>query len=215
MDDDVRYDVPLRKLDESVFQVVIQHQYSAADELAKFLEANSEHRHREDNLPPELESVKSSTGGRRGSVVSVVQQNVEKLQQAPLVSKAELARSEVEKQKYLKALEKGRANEAELNARYMREKTGNLVVYGDVIQLKHVKSGKYLSVCEARTSMTECENLVVELVATGSSLSWLTVQPRFKIDKVRTRASTSQAPSQALFSSHVTRSPHSPPYPTP
>ena len=46
---------------------------------------------------------------------------------------------------YIAALEKGRENEKKLNDNYMRKKHGQLVEFGGIIQLYHVKSGKYLT----------------------------------------------------------------------
>ena len=83
----------------------------------------------------------------------------------------------------LKALEHGRQNEEDLNNTYMMKSIGNEVRYGDQIQLRHVKSSKYITVTTTQTAETERENLVVMLNEAGSSLSWLTVMPRLKIDQ--------------------------------
>ena len=65
----------------------------------------------------------------------------------------------------------------------MSKNIGESVRYGDQIQLKHVKSNKYISVTTTQTAETERENLVVVLNTAGSALSWLTVMPRLKIDQ--------------------------------
>ncbi|GMI18313.1 hypothetical protein TrLO_g8656, partial [Triparma laevis f. longispina] len=83
----------------------------------------------------------------------------------------------------LKALDHGRQNEEDLNATYMSKAIGNEVKYGEQIQLRHQKSGKYVCVNTTQTATTERENLVVVLDSAGSALSWLTVMPRLKIDQ--------------------------------
>jgi hypothetical protein len=49
-------------------------------------------------------------------------------------------------------------------------------------QLWHVRSGKYVTVSHSETAKVERENLRVFLNE-GSSLSWLQLLPRFKIDR--------------------------------
>ena len=65
----------------------------------------------------------------------------------------------------------------------MEKSIGKEVRYGDQIQLRHVKSTKYITITTTQTAETERENLVVMLNESGSSLSWLTVMPRLKIDQ--------------------------------
>lgn len=65
----------------------------------------------------------------------------------------------------------------------MSKAIGNEVKYGEQIQLRHQKSGKYVCVNTTQTATTERENLVVVLDSAGSALSWLTVMPRLKIDQ--------------------------------
>lgn len=85
--------------------------------------------------------------------------------------------------KYLKALEKGRNNENNLNNIYMEKKVGQEVRFGDIIQLYHVKSGKYLQVVPKQLAKCERENLSIVLNAAGNSLSWIQIAPRYKINR--------------------------------
>ena len=85
--------------------------------------------------------------------------------------------------KYLKALRKGRDNEQKLNEMYLRQKTGDPVLFGDVIQLMHVKSGKYLTVLDSELANDEKENMKLVLLPYGNSLSWIRVSPRYKINR--------------------------------
>lgn len=85
--------------------------------------------------------------------------------------------------KYLQALKKGRDNEQTLNEMYLRNKMGEPVLFGDVIQLLHVKSGKYLTVLDDALAHDEKENMRLTLMPHGNSLSWIQVSPRYKINK--------------------------------
>ena len=85
--------------------------------------------------------------------------------------------------KYLNALRKGRDNEQMLNESYLRKKMGDPVLFGDVIQLMHVKSGKYLTVMDSELAHDEKENMRLVLMPYGNMLSWIQVSPRYKINK--------------------------------
>eukprot|EP01032_Pedospumella_encystans_P017195 gene17195-19603_t len=85
--------------------------------------------------------------------------------------------------KYLAALERGTENENKLNDNYMRKKLGQIVLFGDIIQLYHVKSGKYLQVLPGKLAKEERENTRVGLDLNGNAYSWIQICPRFKIDK--------------------------------
>ena len=86
-------------------------------------------------------------------------------------------------EKYLKALRRGRDQETLLNDTYMANKMGQAVVFGDIIQLYHVKSKKYVKIVPGKLAKDERENLSVQLDKEGSYSSWLKILPRFKIDR--------------------------------
>ena len=85
--------------------------------------------------------------------------------------------------KHMEALTKGKTNEVKMNDSFMRLKSGNHVLFGDIIQLRHVKSGKFISVIQNQVANIERENSKVQIVSYGSQLSWLQILPRYKIDK--------------------------------
>eukprot|EP00981_Chlorochromonas_danica_P006656 scaffold1447_cov165-Ochromonas_danica.AAC.2 len=85
--------------------------------------------------------------------------------------------------KYYQALKRGCDNERKLNDSYMKKKNGQPVVFGDIIQLFHVKSGKYLTVLPGKLARDERENIKVILDGRGSAFSWLQLCPRYKIDR--------------------------------
>ncbi len=80
-------------------------------------------------------------------------------------------------------MQRGKQNETKLNERYMRSKTGQPVVFGDIIQLFHVKSKKYVTVAPDQLAHDERENIRVCLVSGGNPFSWLQILPRYKIDR--------------------------------
>ena len=92
---------------------------------------------------------------------------------------------------YLKALQKGRDNEVKLNNMYMKNKAGMPIAFGDVIQLFHVKSKKYLIVNPKQLANAERENSKVSLNSSGNIHSWVQFMPRFKIDREGDRILTS------------------------
>lgn len=71
-----------------------------------------------------------------------------------------------------------------LNESYMKHKIGQPVVFGDIIQLRHLKSGKFLNLIPAKVATDERENLTIILDTQGSPYSWLEVAPRYKIDRI-------------------------------
>jgi len=84
---------------------------------------------------------------------------------------------------YLKALQKGRDNEVALNDNYMEKKVGQSVNFGDIIQLFHVKSRKYLVINPKKLAHEERENSQAYLDPAGNIHSWMQFMPRFKIDR--------------------------------
>ena len=84
---------------------------------------------------------------------------------------------------FRKALIKGRDNEINMNESFMNERLGTPVVFGDVIQLLHVKSQKYVSLMTGELARDERENMTAYLSPEGSADSWLQMLPRYKIDR--------------------------------
>ena len=83
---------------------------------------------------------------------------------------------------YMQALQRGNLNEIALNDAYLKAKTGQPVNFGDVIQLYHVKSRKYVIVNPKQLANSERENSRVSLNIKGSQLSWVKFMPRSRID---------------------------------
>jgi len=86
--------------------------------------------------------------------------------------------------KYLQALKRGYINEIQLNNDYMQKKYGKPVLFGDIIQLYHIKSGKYIKIIPGELASVERENIKIILSDSGDPYSWLQILPRFKIDRI-------------------------------
>ena len=122
--------------EEHVFQIYIQRQYSATNEIEEFLH----------NCGDDINSLDES-------------------------SKA-----------HFEALTRGKENETNLNLNVMRNKTGNMLCFGDIIQLLHVKSKKFITV-KANTARDERENMEIKLSSDGNVYSWIKILPRYKINR--------------------------------
>jgi hypothetical protein len=97
-----------------------------------------------------------------------------KLETQPLSS---LAFTERERQKDLYAtLQRVYNKERKMNEKLQNEQQGVQLQYGDVIQLMHVQSGRFLSCAEHGVSLSEPENFRVKLTSTASMRSWFTIR---------------------------------------
>ena len=137
--EDIYVSEDLSKFEDTLFQVHLQRQYSAAREYDNFL------------LTYQLDD------------------------------NAEV--EEIHLKKYMEALKRGRDNEKKLNDGYLKNKTGLNVVFGDIIQLYHVKSMKYLKVLSGKLAKDERENMRIALDSHGDSSSWIQLLPRYKIHR--------------------------------
>ena len=81
------------------------------------------------------------------------------------------------------SLIRGKQSERALNASQFARMTGTVVKFGETVQLRHVKSGRYLTVSQTEVATVEKENLKISLDQEGSSSSLLTLGTRFRIDR--------------------------------
>lgn len=136
--EDVGVSPSTKSFEDSLFEVCIQLQYSAANGFDEFVE----------KFPGDLASIRDK-----------------------------------ETKKHFNALIRGKQNEILMNESFMKQKVGSVVKFGETVQLKHVKSGKYLTVKKNELARDERENIGVSLVLDGSVDSWIQILPRFKINK--------------------------------
>ena len=90
---------------------------------------------------------------------------------------------EISARNFLATLERVKKNEGHLNTTLFADKCGTPIKFGDVIQLRHVKSGSWLTVCPVQVASTERENLRVSLHPEGTTFSWFTVVPSVTVDE--------------------------------
>ena len=83
----------------------------------------------------------------------------------------------------LNNLHRAAINEQRLNEKIMSLKVGKVLAYGDLIQLRHVKSKKFLTVSQFTLARQERENMRVMLQSRGDSSSCLLFMPRYKYDR--------------------------------
>jgi len=81
------------------------------------------------------------------------------------------------------SLIRGKQSERALNASQFSRMTGTVIKFGETVQLRHVKSGRYLTVSQTEVATVEKENLKISLDQEGSSSSLLTLGTRFRIDR--------------------------------
>ena len=101
--------------------------------------------------------------------------------------------------KYQQALERSYSNEKALNEQSLNRCKGTPVCFGDTIQLFHVLSEKYVTILPDQLAEEERENLKVVMSSHGSSLSWLKLTPRYKIDRVGERISSKHEIAISIF----------------
>ena len=83
----------------------------------------------------------------------------------------------------LNQLHRAAVNEIRLNEKLMALKIGRPIAFGDVIQLKHVKSGRILTVSSKDLARFEKENMQVSVSERGDNMSYLSIAPRHKVEK--------------------------------
>jgi hypothetical protein len=74
--------------------------------------------------------------------------------------------------------------EGDLNGKLMEERMGKPIVYGDIIQLKHIRSGKYITTTTTVRSLGEPANFENSLMEVAGDLSWYTVMPAKAFNEV-------------------------------
>lgn len=91
--------------------------------------------------------------------------------------KNETLRSDEASRAILATLERIKDKEVAMNKKAMQSKLGQVIKYGDVVQLLHIRSQKFLTVSRTATAKVEPENFQVILQKGASTLSWFTLTP--------------------------------------
>ena len=86
-------------------------------------------------------------------------------------------------QEYLTQLHRAALNEQRLNEKLMSLKLGKPINFGDPIQLRHVKSRKFLTISSNILANEERENMKITVDSDGDSLSCVGFMPRHRYDR--------------------------------
>ena len=92
-------------------------------------------------------------------------------------SKNAALRSDENSKVQLATLRRVKDKEVEMNKKTMQDKVGQTISFGEVVQLLHLSSQKYLTVSRTDVAKVEPENFQVELAKDVSSLAWFTLKP--------------------------------------
>lgn len=84
---------------------------------------------------------------------------------------------------HLRQLHRAALNEQRLNEKLMSIKIGKPVAFGDPIQLRHVKSRKFLTISANVLAKDERENMRVSVIPEGNSLSCVGFLPKLRFEK--------------------------------
>ncbi|ESO83880.1 hypothetical protein LOTGIDRAFT_236387 [Lottia gigantea] len=103
-------------------------------------------------------------------------------------------------------------SESEDNDSEQKRQLGRKVLYGQVIQLRHLFTGKYIHVSTTKTSITESNNMAVELRSDNAKHCQFRIMPRYK---VKSEGDVVQVDDQIVLESfksagqflHVSRAP--------
>jgi hypothetical protein len=148
---------------DSLWQIHVQNQYSAVREYEEVLFSTN------------YDEILPGSGGGNGTGSSN-NSNPQQMNDPPM-------RGGVTNEELISQLHRAAVNEGRLNEKLMAMKIGKPVAFGDVIQLRHVKSNKYLTVNATTLARQERENLRVSLDSYGDPLSWLEFMPKSKGDR--------------------------------
>jgi len=155
----------LECIEDCLWEICVQNQYSAAKDYDEIL-----------NAKVAMDSTELSHDPNRqisGINVSSTKVEVEKQDD----------KSKVEHINVQYQLHRAAVNEVRINEKVMAMKTGKPVLYGEPIQLRHYKSRKYLEVANNLLAKYEKENMKVSLSTYGTILSHLCFAPKSKYDK--------------------------------
>ena len=121
---------------------------------------------------------------RQYTAINELNEHELEIEEQAAARKEELSLSEqLHNKRHMQALEKGYLNEHKSNELEMKMKMGNPIHYGESIQLRHVKSKKYITVIGTEVAKQEKENIRVQLNPFGMNESHLVIEPRFKVNQ--------------------------------
>ena len=121
---------------------------------------------------------------RQYTAVNELSEHEQEVEEIQAASKEEpTLADQLHAKRHLQALEKGYLNEHKSNELEVKLKMGSPIHYGESIQLRHVKSKKYITVIGTEVAKQEKENIRVLLNPFGMNESHLVIEPRFKVNQ--------------------------------
>ena len=173
---------PLVDIRECLFRVVPQLQYTARKALQKFSLSDAADRFRPDGGGIETDKAAASAAALAG-------RRVVSMQESKMSYLGEKVQREQSKNMALLLAHGSGTELGNFAAASGRRAAGDamgpasIVVYGSIVQLQHIKSGKFLVAVPRAPAVVEKDTgcLRVALDANGSDGAWFKFQPRFKI----------------------------------
>jgi len=190
----------LDNFNDCLWEVYVQYQYSATREYEEALLrgiSNLDLESNDDNV--DKKKTASQPGGnatganrklsaqpkvktkRATSVINVFRKGT--AQKNEFLNGSENEEIVHENSSILSQLYRAAVTEQKLNESMMSLKYGKPILFGDSIQLRHMKSKQFLTVSKHELAKQERENMKVTLIDTGNILSGLVFSSRFKSDK--------------------------------
>ena len=177
-----------------LWEVHVQRQYSAKREfdeavlsqsISEYEEARLEAIQRKKDTEIDSDSddgsVKENSG--RSSSGKMLQKVGHKMVKAKANDRMKAQHEKEQRQALIRNLERSVENEIRMNDKLMAMKSGKPVSYGDIIQLRHVKSRKFVTVSMMQLARQERENMRVNVEKNGSVMSYLAFAPRFRSER--------------------------------
>jgi hypothetical protein len=192
----------LDNFNDCLWEVYVQYQYSATREYEEALLRGISNLNLESNVDNgDTKKTASQQGGnttganrklsavsqpkvktkRATSVINVFRKGT--AQKNEFLNGSENEETEYDNSSILSQLYRAAVTEQKLNESMMSLKYGKPLLFGDSIQLRHMKSKQFLTVSKHELAKQERENMKVTLIDTGNVLSGLVFSSRFKSDK--------------------------------
>ena len=181
----------LDNFNDCLWEVCVQYQYSASREYEEAILRGTTKIELEDNKNVKIKNEKeivlssssSSSGAKRAS--SVMNLFSRRNNTNTEIRNSSAVNDEInhENSSILTQLHRAALTEQKLNENMMSLKFGKPILFGDSIQLRHMKSKQFLTVSKNELARQERENMKVNLTDNGNVLSGLVFISRFKSDK--------------------------------
>lgn len=178
----------LDNFNDCLWEVCVQYQYSASREYEEAILRGVTKLNLDESKEEVDEKevvVQSSSTTKEKRSMSVINMFIRKRSNANSDNRNIIANDEtnLETASILTQLHRAALTEQKLNENMMSLKFGKPILFGDSIQLRHMKTKQFLTVSKNELARQERENMKVTLTESGNILSSLVFISRFKSDK--------------------------------